>query len=174
MNKLTNSSRNAELISLARGISRREQTLLGLEEKTMADCAEWLREAILQGADLNAARARLKHGEWLDWLKVNCSTVHYLKANRYMHLAANLSRVKDLTGAESLRQALALCGVPVEGAPKEIGQGSLPYIEGISKCNKFVSFLGRHELSSWPPEGRAQLKEDLEPIAKQLWPERFC
>lgn len=172
--KLTRNPNAVELAKLARSINRREEVLLEHEAKSLKGVADWLSDALLQGAELNAARARCKHGDWLDWLKANCPKVHYLKANRYMHMAANLSRVRNLTQAESLRQALQLVGVPVEGsASSGPTQHSLPYVEGLSKFSKFGSFLIRNPITTWPTEGVEQLREDLEPVAKELWPEKF-
>lgn len=164
---------NAELTALARGINSRESTLMGIEKRTLDSVAEWLREALLQGADLLRARAQLKHGDWLDWLVANCPAVHYLKANRYMHLAANLSRVRNLTGAESLRQALELCGIPVD-RPESAGTKQWPpYLEAIGRLSKFRGFLKQHPLAKMPAEGLDKIREDLQPIAAQLWPEKF-
>lgn len=163
---------NAELVTLARVCNDRENTIALLASKTHASASEWLAEAILQGADLIAAKARLKHGQWLDWLKAHCPSIHYLKANRYMRLAENLSRVKDLTEAGSLREALALCDAPVEPSKEQSKQWPA-YMEGIRRWSKLRNFIAAHPIKEWPPEGVECLREDVEPVARELWPERF-
>jgi hypothetical protein len=164
-----------DLTRFARGINQRESILLALEKKTLASCSDWLREALLQGDDLNAARASCKHGDWLDWLKTHCPLVHYRKANRYMHLAANLTRVSNLAGADSLRQALQLCDVPVDSETDDITptrRWPLP-VEALGRLSKFTGLLSRCPISKWPGPQRDKLREDLQPVARELWPEKF-
>ncbi|MDP9439743.1 MAG: DUF3102 domain-containing protein, partial [Actinomycetota bacterium] len=74
--------------------------------------SEALEHAFLSGASLLEVRSRLRHGEWLPWLKANFSPAAKT-ASRYMRLAQNRTRVSDFP---SQRQALDAVGSPVERA----------------------------------------------------------
>lgn len=60
------------------------------------------------GQKLIEKKAELGHGNWIPWvagnLKYSITTVSY-----YQKIARNFQRVENLDGAQSLRQALALC-----------------------------------------------------------------
>ena len=79
-------------------------------------------------------------------------------------------------GAGSLREALRLCADRGEHGPNGNGAPtkSWPaFIEGIGKFSKSVAYAVKHPLSLWPAEGKAKLRTTLEPVARELWPEKF-
>jgi hypothetical protein len=163
-----------ELPSLARKIISREETIKALERHTADQAAAWLREIILQGQDLIRARSKCKHGDWQDWLAANCPETSYIKATRYMRVAANAQRFKDLSSARSLRQALALCDEDNQDGHSARSIRRWPiYLEAISRVAKFVGYVERCPIKEWPEQGVEKLRKELLPVASELWPSRF-
>src|SRR5829696_7015241 len=70
--------------------------------------------AIRCGDSLNAAKGKVRHGEWLPWLRENFPA-GVREAQNYMRLAANAQRVSHLG---TVRGALAELSAPRE-APDE-------------------------------------------------------
>ncbi len=161
-----------ELITLARRINQREEAIELLKKKAIEGASEAVTEALLQGQDLIAAKARCAHGTWEAWIKVNCPKLSYRTAARYMALAAKLPRVAELQAAGTLRAALALCELEGEQTKAESKQWP-PYLEAIGRLSKVIGYVERHPIEQWPSEGRDKLREDLKPIVAALWPDKF-
>jgi hypothetical protein len=160
---------NNELFTIARRINDREKVIEQLRSKTETVASTVVAEALLQGCDLLAAKAQVKFGEWESWLRAHCPR-SIRNAQRYMRLAMNHPRIAE--GTNSLRAALALCETNEEhdkGEPKRWPA----YIQAIGRLGKLSEFVEHNPISNWPVEGRDKFKEDLEPLARQLWPERW-
>lgn len=78
-----------------------EEELYRLAESINAHFAEIvssgknaLQHALACGNDLLAAKAKMKHGEWMPWLEANCD-VHHSTACKYMLLAQELPPLLD-------------------------------------------------------------------------------
>jgi hypothetical protein len=68
--------------------------------------ANALSHAIVCGEALNDAFAIVEHGNWLKWLRENCSDVHQTTSNDYRHLAAHRVEIETKGTALSIRAAL--------------------------------------------------------------------
>jgi hypothetical protein len=169
--------RSRELGDIARSISEREATIDSLKRQTVDKANQAVTEAILQGQELIKARSMVPHGLWEEWLKVNCPTVSMRNAQRYVSLAKQIAtHVSLLNDADSIRSALALIADqrPIDKV-QELEERKWPtYLEGIYRASKWLGFIERNPLDKWPDEGKTKLKEDLEPVAKALWPEKFA
>jgi hypothetical protein len=167
-------ARGHQLNSLAREINDGQDAIDSLKDQTEKKGAELLCEIMLQGQRLLKIKEIVGHGKWLEWLGANCPLTTERNAQRYMREAANPPDAADLDGAESALMALRLC----EDRRSAVGNGeakSWPaFIEGLGKFSKSVAYAVKHPLSLWPAEGRAKLRETLEPIFKDLFPERFA
>lgn len=173
MSKQLSKTEQHELHALARRISEREDVIAQLKKNWLDDTSAILREAIFQGHDLIKAKATVPHGLFLEWLKVNCPRVQNTQAHIYMRIAANLQRGVNLSEADSVRSALLLCErAEIERGDKQAKEW-VPYLEGLSRFGKAVKFLRDEPINAWPIEGQDQLRADLEPVCKVLWPERF-
>ncbi len=161
-----------DLSALSRRIRQRQEAIDSLERHTADQAAAWLREIIIQGQDLLRAKAERKHGDWQDWLAANCPKTSYIKATRYMRVASNASRFKDLDNIQSLRQALALCDSTEPEQDRPAKRWPM-YLEAITRVSKFIGYVQRCPITQWPETGRAKLRKELEPVAVELWPERF-
>ncbi len=161
-----------ELIQLARRINDREDVIQAGTKRLLDDAVALIPEALLQGQDLLAAKAQMPHGQWLPWLLTHCKKVGERQAQRYMLLAANPTRVSEFLKAGSLRQALALLEDKPEQEEKEPRRWP-PYLEAIGRLTKLVGYVDRFPLRGWPPEGLEKFREDLAPIVRQLWPDKF-
>ena len=73
--------------------------------------------AIRCGRALLAAKSKVKHGEWLDWLKDHFNYSQPM-ASRYMDIA-NYSRANNLAEATSVRDALRLIAESPEKQAKK-------------------------------------------------------
>lgn len=160
-----------DLSSMARRINAREETIGQLKRRALNSAAETIGEVLLQGQDLLAVKRSMPHGQWLSWLSVHCPIIKERMAQRYMQLAANPSRVSDLMETGSLRQALLL----LEENPEKKGQTKQwpPYLEAIGRLSKLAGYMKRFPVEQWPDEGLEKFREDLEPIAARLWPDKF-
>ena len=176
----TNLPSNAgQLAKLARQIKEREDVIDHRKRLMIGEGIEALKEILLQGRDLALAKAVCAHGKWLPWLAANFPKSTDT-AQRYMRLAANTDRVRHLLenpggSAPSIRSALLAC-FPDEG---EAGEGKEPkswppYLEAIHRFSKVFGYIGKHPLAEWPQEGKVKLQEELLPVAKELWPDRFA
>ena len=161
-----------ELHSLAQSINNREPTIQALRGKTEEMASQAVAEAVLQGQELLAARAKVPKGQWLPWLAANCPAVSQSQAYRYMSLALNLPRLGKAT---SLQAALLLCERN-QGAKSEADKAKAcpPYVQTIYLFSRATKYLRRHPLdASTPTEGLDKLRSELEPTARTLWPDKF-
>jgi hypothetical protein len=160
-----------ELVTLARRINSREETIQQLRRRTVGCVNETLCEVLLQGQDLLEMKARCRRGDWTHWLRVNCPTVGLRSAQRYMALAAHGSG-GELQEADSLRAALSLCNL--EGEAEKTEPKRWPaYQETILRISKLRGYVERNPIKAWPKEGIEKAQEELEPIARELWPDKF-
>ncbi len=158
---------------LTRVILDRQELINGAELLARDIGGKYLKQVLLQGTDLLRMKAMLEHGEWLPWL---CK--HFKKsadrAQVYMRLASNTASERYLEKAGSISKALAL----LENGEQQ--QSTKPkttpwpaYIQGLNRVSKLTHFMQSHPLAKWPKEGVEQLREDLLPVASELWPEKF-
>jgi hypothetical protein len=155
-------------------INAREESIQNSKALTVKSCNESVALALEQGEDLVKAKRFCSHGSWADWLKGNCPKISERSARRYMGLAANRPRVADLEDAGSLRAALALCEMEGLGQTKEKDTKRWPpFLEALQRFDKFASYVMVNPVEEWPEEGREKLRELLQTIVEQLWPERF-
>ena len=160
-----------ELHDLAKRINEREETIQALRGKTDEAARITVTEAILQGQDLIAAKAKLPHGMWLPWLKSHCPAVKDRQANNYMKLASNPQRCGF---AESIRAALLICDDEPDGRGDGKPKVYLPYMQTLYLFTRAVKFIGSHPLQDCPEETRDELRKELHPVAVELWPDRFA
>lgn len=162
-----------DLVTIARRINDRETTIEMLKKQTLDKAGDALREVLLQGGDLLRVKSQLKHGQWAPWLAKNCGSISERTAQDYMRLAANPQRAADFIAAGSIRQALALLERnDADGDKKQTKQWP-PYLEATGRLSKLIGYMQRFPLEQWPSEGLEKFKEDLQPIATKLWPEKF-
>lgn len=162
-----------ELHQIAREINEREKVIESLKGKTESMASQAVNEAILQGRSLAKAKARVPHGDWSGWLAIQCPLISDRTARRYMALAAKWPHVADLKEAESLRAALALCdmeGVSPNQNPAKQTSEDMRTLDLFTRATKYIS---DHPLDRYPPTTLDEIRRELEPTAKALWPERF-
>jgi hypothetical protein len=164
---------STELVTIGRRINDRETAIEMLKKQTFEKAADTQCEILLQGADLLTAKACLKHGQWLAWLDTHCPNVSERIAQQYMRVASNPKRASDLLLHGSMRQALCLEDSQSTEPTKEVKQWP-PYLEAIGRLSKLSGYVRRFPIDKWPTEGLEKFREDLEPIAARLWPEKFA
>lgn len=86
-------------------------------EASLLSMKRGLEHAIAAGNLLIEAKAQLKHGQWLPWLREVCQSLPERTASLYMRLARNLPELeKSATVADlTVRGALAALTPPTEG-----------------------------------------------------------
>lgn len=163
-----------DLVTIGRRIRDREETIRSLKKQTLNKAAETISEVLLQGADLLKVKRSLEHGQWLLWLASHCPDISARTAQDYMKLASDPRVAADLIQAGSIRQALALLERGEENTDKK-GEPRQwpPYLEAIGRLSKLVGYVDRFPIDKWPNEGLDKFRQDLEPIAARLWPEKF-
>jgi hypothetical protein len=166
-----------ELSKYAREINELEAEIQQRKIKIVGDVREFDCRIIEIGQKLIQAKLRCVPGTWLEWLKGHC-TLSERSAQVYMRLASNPQRA---AGAGSIRQALALLTEGEEAPSEAKPEREIPaYLMALDRVSKLCGYLQRQrpkdapELLGWmPEEGRQKLREDLEPVARELWPGRI-
>jgi hypothetical protein len=164
--------KKAELLQYAKEINALENEIQGIAKQVTDGLSTVACRIIECGQKLIQARLRCPPGEWSDWLKAHVS-ISERTVRRYISVASNRTRV---SGASSLRQALALISdaeTTEEGEAKQPETVVMPYLEALGRITRFVGYVERHPLTEWPDEGKAKAREDLEPVARELWPEKW-
>ena len=157
-----------ELHRLAREINDRESTILLIRSKVEEALRPAGPEIIMQGQTLLRAKVLIPHGLWLDWLAANCPQLSARNAQRYMARASNttLSFFYHL-----------LCDPEPASGEKPPPRQWPPYVEAIGRAGKLAgqvrSLVEKFPIERWPEEGRQRLREEIEPLARMLWPEKF-
>jgi hypothetical protein len=192
MNDLTTLESGPELMTemakMARQVNEYQSNIEILERRAISGVNDWLNEVNQCGAILIQLKERQKHGEWLPWLRRHCprltsvgsdGAIKAERAQRYMRVAHNWERISKamreslLPEQMSLRAALQLCSSS-EDSTDSPPPRRWPIEEVIiGKASKLVGDLYKHPLRSWHCDAVEKLREDLEPIARELWPERF-
>ncbi len=165
---------SADLRTIAKEINEREAAIEQLKTAAVGKAGEAVTEALLQGQSLIKAQKSMPHGYWEGWLKSHCPGISQRTAQVYMRLA-KAQHAADLSGAESLREAMRLLA-PIGTAAKDPKTQWPVFMEGLNRIHGFVKFLKSdgHSVDAWPDEGKEKLRTDLEPVARVLWPERFA
>jgi hypothetical protein len=173
MNNVEIVKQSSTLTQLAREIRDHEETIQEALNAIGGACRDTVSEALLCGGKLLDARKLVKHGEWEIWLEANTTDEHGKRilsatsARNYMTLAANPQRA---AGAGSIRQALTWIGGESPKQPRE----PFPwFVSIVDHFTRGVEKFKAHNLAEMPAANVTELKANLEPIAKQLWPERF-
>ena len=164
-----------QLRSLASEINSGEQAIEILKTQTLDKADALGCEIRLQGMRLIQAKALVAHGNWLAWLAEHCPRTGERMAQRYMavakHAETNPSCVTDIDRAKSLREC---CSLLTNGESKLTKSKHWPaYLEAIGRSSRLARFLEANPLKDWPEEGIVKLREDLLPIAKALWCDKF-
>jgi hypothetical protein len=166
-----------ELSKYAKEINELESEIQIRKTKIIGDVREFDCRVIEIGQKLQQAKLRVGKGDWLDWLKSHV-TVSERTAQIYMRISLNPQRA---AGAGSIRQALTMLADSEEDPKPEKEASTLPpYLEAIGRVTKLVGYITKTRpkgsadmFAGWPDEGKAAMRRDLEPVAKELWPERF-
>lgn len=166
-----------ELHALAKKINEREETIQALRGKIFETGSEAGTEIILQGQDLIKAKDTIAHGLWIDWLKAHCPRVSERTAQHYMAIARNPQRVALLKAGIPSRDLFG--ALEINGGDDDQQSGGkpkvyLPYMQTLYLFTRAVKYIGTHPLKECPEETRDELRKELEPIAAELWPDRFA
>lgn len=157
-----------KLTHLAKEIAIREEKITALKDMAVRNANGALGLAIAQGHDLESARKLIPRDLWPEWLENHCPKT-VASAPRYMRLAANPPDVLQLD-FPSIRETVR----HLIERPEPQEKTSWPdYLYGIGRAAKFVNFVQSHPLKQWPDGARNQLRDDLLPVAKELWPDNF-
>jgi hypothetical protein len=161
-----------ELRGLAKAINESEATIQALYKGTIDKALEAVSEAILQGQRLVKTKALIRGADWEEWLKAHCPSLNMKKARRYMVVAARAPYIAEMDDENKLRQTLLLFngGDTTEPTP---AQPWPAYIEGLKRFALVVKFISGKDktLNTWPESARTKLRDELEPVVRQLWPE---
>jgi len=162
-----------ELITIARRINERETTIETLRKQTLDKVNATLCEVLLQGQDLIEMKARCAHGNWINWLRVNCPTLSERRAQRYMALARSASARQQVGEAQSLRNLLMLCDMEADRTQADPKRWP-SYMEAIGRLSKLAGYVKRYPIMQWPNEGVEKFREEMLPLARGLWPDKFA
>ncbi len=130
-------------------------TIRDHHERTQAAFGAAVQEAILCGKALTAAKAKVKHGEWLPWLKANVEFTSQT-ASGYMRLAEHAAQIE---GAPSISVALKQLAAPrSEGAEPLTGlaahearaeAGLIEFAEATRQARDTGEYSNAGEQGAW-------------------------
>lgn len=175
MNNVEVAQNETTLQRLAKEIRTHEETIELLKSNVDTRISDALNEAILCGDKLQEAKKKVGHGNWLDWLEQNTKNksgepISERMAQRYMLLSKNATRVSDLA---SIRKGLAmLTESTTDGSHREPFPLPVQAVDFSKRfANKFLPLIKEGKL---PEPNRDEMKTNLEPVVRALWPERFA
>jgi len=154
-----------QLAELGRQVRELHEVVTSRMSALKKDADSAVADAILAGAALREAKAKLGHGNFLPWVKETCGISHDAAA-KYMRVAKGWKENPEVANAPSIRAALALAVERVKTGTKEVDVPA--YLTAISRTNKLVKCVEAHAIAEWPAEGRARVVEMLRPIVDQL------
>jgi len=157
-----------DLHHLATEIADREEAIQSLRKQATDKASETVREVLLQGQALLRVEKLLGHDMDIDnWLPANCALLELPHAHNYMRVARNPTRYQDPN-----QMLLAVWHENGETKPPDKTWPS--WYAPLTSLAKWTRALTKAPpLNQWPEEGRSKLREELEPIAKALWPAKF-
>ncbi len=83
-----------KLAELASKINSEFAGIIKADRDVMASNHNNIERGIILGQQLNEAKDRVAHGEWLPWLKLNCPDIPERTAQRYMYLSNKAATVR--------------------------------------------------------------------------------
>lgn len=167
------SPRYLQLRARAKEINDLHAAIVVSIDRVRAGAKIVIMNAALAGKALLVAKANVPHGKFLDWVAANCPNVSPVQSAKYMTLARNWEKLSALQEADSLRQALIMCSDDKEKTnghtPKEWPED----LEGVRRFTRVIEYVEKHPLTKWHEESKIELRYQLEPVVRQLWPEKF-
>ncbi len=161
-----------KLKNVTREIENNWETIDLLGEKTIEAIGEYLKECALQGQRLAPLKAQLGHGNWMTWCDANFPG-RYKLIQRCLRVAANWTYLTNLNEPVGLHRALALLAERNEKESAGEGKQWPGPIEANLKLSKFVGYVARFPIRDWPEPSREAAREQLQPVAAALWPDKF-
>jgi hypothetical protein len=139
---------------------------------------KWCWAIIEFGRRLRTIKDAVGHGNFEETCKGNFRS-SWRACKLYKHMADVYDAAEEgqrvaLLESGSIRAFLALCNPEDSDGETKEQRETPPYLQGIGMTIKLVGYIGKHPLADWPSEGKEKLRADLEPVAKELWPERFA
>jgi hypothetical protein len=167
-----------DLAKIRQEIIHMELDIQSADGKSRSAFQDSVTRRIEQGQHLLLAKEVCPHGEWELWCEGLKPIMSKTTIERRMNDARNPSR---LTGPRAQNEVLALnCdGENGENGRKE-ERSLVPYLQALDRVSKLCGFIERQrpkdapEMLGWiPEEGKEKLRQDLEPVVKELWPGRI-
>jgi hypothetical protein len=170
-----------ELKPTARALNNREEVIAAHWAKLFESSSEILKEGMLQGADLIRARYPLGQANFETWLVRECPMIPPWRARTYIkevtrYSEANCEQIELFDQGTVLEGLHRLCAKPKSLQPDAETNGARErpaYLEGLQLWTRFAKITLKHPLKQWPNEGKEKLRELFEPLAIELWPDKF-
>lgn len=155
-----------ELNSLARSMRDRQEAINASVRRVTTDMSEAIALAAEQGQDCLRAKIKLPKGvRWSEWLKAHVPTLDESTAAKYERVSTE--------HLDDVRQCLFAFFPPAQ--QKQIAQRTppQPWESAWGLVSKFKRALIDAPIDGWPREQVNAARDELEPVARLLWPERF-
>ncbi len=156
----------SERIELIRRVNSREEGINSQADELIRHANALVAEMMLQGHDLLRIRG-LDEKSWTSLFHDGAIKFTARRALTYISCARR--------NENSLRQALLLFD-PATTVQLEEGADQTKWsddVAGIGRVTKLVGWLTDHAWDKWPQVSKTRLRDELLPMAKHLWPERF-
>ena len=155
-----------DLQPIAARMRSREEDITSKKSDLFGLLGELTALAVEQGQDVILARTKLNNVlRWSEWLQAHVPNLPEQQAAKYVRLAT-----------EQLRhpREVVFAFVPqVEAEQKEQRTSPKPWEMVWGYIHKLKTKLKDEPMRDWPAAQRDLTRTELEPIAKELWPENF-
>ena len=155
-----------ELNSLAADMRDRQEAICSAVRNVTKDMSDAIALAAEQGQDCLKAKIKLPKGvRWSEWLRAHVPNMDEAQAARYERVSTE--------HIDDVRQCIFAFFPPTP--QKQIVERIKPnpWEHAWGYVSKFKRTLIDAPINDWPAAQVEATRNELEPVAKVLWPERF-
>ena len=156
-----------DLQPIAKRLREREEQIEAGKRNLFERISDLTELAYEQGRDLILAKTKTgKVLKFSEWLRIHVPNLHAQQAAKYERVAT-----EQLTDP---RQCI-FAFLPAEEGNRDLParMKPKPWELGWGYMHKLSSIIKTKLLLDWPSQQREYLAQELEPVARELWPERF-
>lgn len=162
----------SDLRELARAIRSRQDEINAQKDDLVARANGIGRNLRLQGLDLLKAKNLVGHGDWLEWLAVH-SPATSPRVAQYCMKIANANSSSHFDECDTWAECRALMTSDKTPATKERPWPAKKNIANLKLMDRWLKALATDPLNQCPETIKRLYRQRLQPIAAQLWPEKF-
>lgn len=155
-----------QLQPIAKRMRDRQEQIEHGRQSALNQMSEVIALAAEQGQDCLLVKVKLaKSIKWSEWLSSHVPNLREADASKYERISTEQ--------ISSIRQGIFAFLPSPESQPREDRDRPKIWETAWGFISKLKSIAAETPLTNWPQRQVALTRQELEPIAKQLWPEKF-